>query len=160
MISVSNTVAVNPPGEAVTLTRADVWHGLQLKAENALPFVPAMTRCDVVERTDDTIIRTIEFRGQELGERITFTPGSQVRFERTHGPVLGTILNELHEDEHGELLLTFSFELELAGVEAGSQEEQDYEETMTGDYLKAAESTLAAVRRMVAEGHPAAHAAG
>jgi hypothetical protein len=156
MISVSNTVPVNPPGEAITLSRGDVWHGLHLKAENALPFVPAMTRCEVIERTGDTIVRTIEFRGQELGERITFTPGSQVRFERTHGPVLGTIVNNLHEDEDGELLLTFSFDLELVGVEAGSQEEQDYEATMKGDYLKAANATLAAVRRMVAEGLPAA----
>ena len=156
MISVSNTVPVNPPGGAITLSREDVWHGLQLKAENALPFVPAMTRCEVIERTGDTIVRTIEFRGQELGERITFTPGSQVRFERTHGPVLGTIVNNLHEDEDGELLLTFSFDLELVGVEAGSQEEQDYEATMKGDYLKAANATLAAVRRMVAEGLPAA----
>ena len=156
MISVSNTVPVNPPGEAITLSREDVWHGLELKAENALPFVPAMTRCEVIERTGDTIVRTIEFRGQELGERITFTPGSQVRFERTHGPVLGTIVNSLHEDEDGELLLTFSFDLELVGVEAGSQEEQDYEATMKGDYLKAANATLAAVRRMVAEGLPAA----
>lgn len=159
MISVSNTVAVNPPGEEVQLSREDVWHGLLLKAENALPFVPAMTRCEVIERTDEMILRTIEFRGQELGERITFTPGREVRFERTHGPVLGTIRNELGEDEHGNLLLTFSFDLELAGVEAGSDAERDYEETMKGDYLKAAAATLAAVRRMVAERHPAAQSA-
>lgn len=156
MISVSSTVAVNPPGEAVTLSREEVWHGLELKAENALPFVPAMSRCEVVERTHDTIIRTIEFRGQELGERITFTPERQVRFERTSGPVMGTILNELHEDEDGQLLLTFSFELELVGVEAGGAEELAYEATMKDDYLKAAMSTLAAVRRMVAEGREAA----
>jgi Domain of unknown function (DUF1857) len=155
VISVSNTVVVNPPGEAVELTREDVWQGLLLKAENALPFVPAMTRCEVIERTDEMILRTIEFRGQELGERITFDPGREVRFERTHGPVLGTIRNELHADEHGELCLTFSFDLELAGVEAGSDEEQEYEATMKGDYLKAATATLAAVRRMAAQRHQA-----
>ena len=159
MISVSNSVAVNPPGEATELTRDDVWQGLLLKAENALPFVPAMTRCEVIERTDDTIVRTIEFRGQEFGERITFTPQRQVRFERTHGPVLGTIRNDLDEDEHGGLRLRFSFDLELAGVEPGSKEEQDYEATMKDDYLKAAAATLAAVRRMVLERDPAAQPA-
>lgn len=158
MISVSSTVQVNPPGEEVELSRDDVWRGLLLKAENALPFVPAMTRCEVVERTEDTIIRTIEFRGHEFGERVTFTPKKQVRFERTYGPVLGTILNDLDEDEHGDLWLTFSFDLELAGVAPGSREEQDYEATMKDDYLKAAAATLAAVRRMVAEKHPAAEA--
>jgi len=160
MISVSNTVLVNPPGEAVELTREDVWQGLLLKAENALPFVPAMTRCEVIERTDDTILRTIEFRGQELGERITFSPGREVRFERTHGAVLGTIRNELGEDEQGRLTLTFSFDLELDGVAPGSEAEREYEETMKGDYLKAAAATLAAVRRMVAERHPAMASAG
>src|SRR5713226_9218504 len=122
MISVSNTVEVNPPGAEVELSRDDVWRGLLLKAENALPFVPAMTRCEVVERTEDTIVRTIEFRGQEFGERVTFTPQRQVRFERSYGPVLGTICNDLDEDAQGNLSLRFSFDLELAGVEPGSKE--------------------------------------
>lgn len=159
MISVSSSVLVNPPGEPVQLTRDDMWEGLVMKAENALPFVPAMTKCEVIERTDDTILRTIEFRGQELGERITFTPGSQVRFERTSGPVMGTIQNDLDEDEDGNLRLTFSFDLEIVGVEAGSEQEREYEATMTGDYLKAAAATLAAVRRMVAERSAAAQGA-
>jgi hypothetical protein len=153
MISVSSSVPVNPPGEEVRLTLDDVWRGLELKAENALPFVPAMTRCDVVERTGDTLVRTIEFRGQEFGERVTFTPKTQVRFDRTYGPVLGTIRNDLEERDDGELWLTFSFDLELAGVEAGSEAEQEYEATMKDDYLKAAAATLAAVRRTVAEQH-------
>jgi hypothetical protein len=160
MISVSSTVPVNPPGETVQLTREDVWEGLVLKAENALPFVPAMTRCEVIERTDDSILRTIEFRGQEFGERVTFVPQRQVRFERTYGPVLGTISNDLHEDEDDNLLLTFSFDLVLEGVAPGSEAEQDYEATMKGDYLKAAGATLAAVRQMVAQRDPAAQPTG
>jgi ketosteroid isomerase-like protein len=160
MISVSNTVEVNPPGEPVQLRREDVWRGLLLKADNALPFVPAMTRCEVIERTGDTLLRTIEFRGQEFAERVTFTPERQVRFERTHGSILGTISNDLEEDDDGKLLLTFSFDLILEGVEPGSAAEQEYEATMKGDYLKAAAATLAAVRRMVIEEHEAAQVAG
>ncbi|HZO36037.1 MAG TPA: SRPBCC family protein [Solirubrobacteraceae bacterium] len=151
MISVSTTILVNPPGEPVRLTREDVWHGLKLKAANALPYVPAMTKCEVVEQTDDVIIREIEFRGQEFGERITFVPQQQVRFERISGPVMGTILNDILEDDDGELELRFSFDLVLEGVEPGSQEERDYEGTMTVDYLAAVTSTVAAMRRMAAE---------
>jgi hypothetical protein len=68
---------------------------------------------------------------------------------------MGTILNEILEDEDGELELRFSFDLELEGAEPGSQEEKDYEETMKGDYAKAVESTLAAIRRWVREGEQA-----
>lgn len=155
MISVSYTIPVNPEGTDVTLQRADVWKGLEAKAHNALPYVPSMTYCEVQDEGENWIQREIEFRGQRLGERITLEPQDTVRFERTSGEVMGTILNEILEDESGELSLRFSFDLELEGVEAGSAEEKDYEETMKGDYEKAVESTLAAIRRWVREGEAA-----
>ena len=152
MISVSYKVPVNPEDSDVELSRADVWKGLEAKARNALPYVPSMTKCEVESEGENWIQREIEFRGQRLGERITLEPQETVRFERTSGEVMGTILNEILESEDGELELRFSFDLELEGVEAGSQEETDYEETMKGDYEKAVESTLAAIRRWVREG--------
>ena len=155
MISVSYSVPVNPEGTEVRLGRADVWKGLEKKAHNALPYVPSMTYCEVTDSGDNWLQREIEFRGQRLGERITFEPQETVRFERTSGEVLGTILNEILEDSGGELSLRFSFDLELAGVEPGSAEETEYDETMKGDYEKAVEATLAAIRRWVAEGQPA-----
>ncbi len=155
MISVSYKIPVNPEGTDVTLTRADVWKGLEAKAHNALPFVPAMTFCEVEDEGENWIQREIEFRGQRLGERITLEPQDTVRFERTSGEVMGTILNEILEDEAGELELRFSFDLELEGVAAGSKEETDYKETMKGDYEKAVEATLAAIRRWVRDGDAA-----
>ena len=159
-IAVSNTVAVNPPGEPLVLTREDVWRGLVLKAENALPFVMAPTKCTVLARSENAIVRTIELGGHELGERVTFEPQRQVRFERTSGPVLGTILNEIREDLDGNLELTFSFDLDTDGYAPGSADQRDYEATMTDDYLHGATATLAAVRRMITEDHPAARIVG
>ena len=43
----------------------------------------------------------------------------------------------------------------VSGVEGGSAEEKAYAESMIGDYLKAVEATLNAMRRL-AEGVPAA----
>ena len=155
MISVSKTSPVNPEDADVTLTRSDVWRGLEAKANNALPFVPSMTRCEVTERDERTIVREIEFRGEPFGERITLEPEERVTFERTWGTVLGTIRNEIVETEPGGLGLRFTFDLEVKGVEPGSQAERDYEETMRGDYLKAVDATLTAIRRWVREGEPA-----
>jgi hypothetical protein len=159
VISVSKTVPVNPPEADVALTREDVWRGLEAKANNALPFVPSMTLCEVRERGENLIVREIEFRGERFGERVTLEPQERVRFERTHGSVLGTILNEILEGDDGALELRFSFDLELVGVEPGSQEERDYEATMKGDYLKAVDATLNAIRRWVREGEPASQGA-
>jgi Domain of unknown function (DUF1857) len=154
MIFVSHALPVNVPGEP-RLDRANVWDGLVLKAENALPFVPAMTYCEVTQRHGDTVFdRDIDFRGQRFTERITLEAPHRVTFTRIAGPVLGTIANEIEGAGDG-LELRFSFALVVAGVEGGSAEEKAYAESMTGDYLKAVEATLNAMRRL-AEGVPAA----
>lgn len=147
MIQVSKRIPVNEPGQPV-LTRSDVWKGLVMKADNALPFVPAMTHCKVLNRESDRVfVREIEFRGERCRERITLTPEERVEFVRLDGSVLGTILNLIEEDENG-LGLRFSFKLSLAGVKDGSPEEIEYGKVVEKDYLKAVDATLAAIRKM------------
>jgi len=150
MIFVSHALPVNVPDEP-HLTPANVWDGLVLKANNALPFVPAMTYCEVTERHSDTVFdRDIDFRGQRFTERITLEEPHRVTFTRIAGPVLGTIANEV-EGSDADLALRFSFALVIHGVEGGSAEEQAYADSMTGDYLKAVAATLNAMRRLASD---------
>jgi len=152
MIYVSHQLPVNAPGEP-PLDRAAVWNGLVLKANNALPFVPSMTFCEVVARYGDTAFdRDIDFRGQRFTERITLEAPHRVVFTRIAGPVLGTIANEI-EGEDDDLRLRFSFALVVSGVEGGSSGEQEYADSMTGDYLKAVAATLTAMRRLAEQKH-------
>ena len=150
MIFVTHDLPVNVPGEP-HLDRAAVWDGLVRKANNALPFVPSMTFCEVTARHGDTVFdRDIDFRGQRFTERITLEAPHRVVFTRIAGPVLGTIANEI-EGSGDDLRLRFSFALVVVGVEGGSPAEQDYAESMTGDYLKAVAATLGAMRRIAAD---------
>jgi len=152
MIKVSRRIAVNEPGQP-ELTRRDVWQGLVMKADNALPFVPAMTYCQVLNReTDKVFVREIEFRGERCRERITLMPQDRVRFERLDGSVLGTILNDIEEDADG-LGLRFSFELKLEGVPDGSPAEIEYGQVVEKDYLRAVDATLAAIRKLKSSRH-------
>ena len=149
MIYVTHAVPVNEDGQP-HLTRDDVWEGLVLKANDALPFVPAMTRCVVTARHgDDVFDREVEFRGQSFTERITLEAPHRVVFTRIAGGVLGTIELEAREGGAGTaggLFLRFSYALAVTGVEPGSAAETAYAEGMSADYLKAVEATLAAVR--------------
>jgi hypothetical protein len=152
VIFVTHQLPVNVPG-GPHLDRAAVWDGLVLKANNALPFVPSMTFCEVTHRYGDTVFdRDIDFRGDRFTERITLEEPHRVVFTRIAGPVLGTIANEIEDSEQG-LQLRFSFALVVAGVEGGSDAEQAYADSMTGDYLKAVAATLNAMRRL-AEASP------
>jgi hypothetical protein len=150
VIFVTHQLPVNVPGEP-HLGRAAVWDGLVLKANNALPFVPSMTFCEVTQRYGDTVFdRDIDFRGDRFTERITLEAPHRVVFTRIAGPVLGTIANEI-EGTDDDLQLRFSFALVVAGVEGGSDAEQEYADSMTGDYLKAVAATLNAMRRLADE---------
>ncbi len=149
MIYVSHVRPVNVAGEP-HLTRAAVWDGLVLKANNALPFVPSMTFCNVVARHGDTVFdREIDFRGQRFTERITLQEPNRVVFTRIAGLVLGTIANEV-EGPDDDLALRFSFALLVEDAEGGSAAERQYADSMTSDYLKAVEATLTAMRRIAA----------
>ena len=153
MYTMAASIDVNPAARSVELTRDLVWRGLVMKAENALPFVPAMQECTVVGRFENGLVRTIALRGERLTERITFTPQVQVLFERTdeNGTPAGWIANILSEGERG-LLLTFMVNIVLSGVTPGSDEEQQRGETVKASYVEAIETTLRTMRSLAAKG--------
>lgn len=148
MVRASRTIKVNADPKEPPLTRSLVWRGLVMKAENPLPFVPVISSCKVLERRTDGLTREIVDKGDTIAEVVTFEPEHVVKFERTSGRVLGTILNEIIEDEHGDLALKFTFTLTVEGMEAGSAEEQEFAEQMEQGYLMAVAATLKAMRNL------------
>jgi hypothetical protein len=148
MYAVSATREVNPQGATPVLTAEQVWRGLVMKAENAVPFVDAMAHCRVLERYPDGFLREIVLRGVRMTERITFTPPVEVYFERVEAQGYdGWVSNLLSESDRG-LLLTFTFAVGFPGVAANSPEEKRRGDEVKASYLSAVDSTLAAVRRM------------
>jgi len=150
MYKLSRTIPVNEPGKPF-LSRHDVWTGLQMKANNALPFVPIMQKCEVVQHGSGWLTRDIVVNNVPLREKVTFEPERRVIFERIAGSEPGRIENTIGEDEHGGLTLTFSFELRKEGLPEGSEAETNHFAPMEGAYLGAVASTLGAVRRTVEE---------
>ena len=150
MYKLSRTILVNEPSKTA-LSRHDVWAGLLMKANNALPYVPIMSKCEVIERGEGWLIRDILLKDVPLREKVSFEPESRVIFDRIGGDELGRIENVIGEDEKGNLTLTFSFGLTKKGIPEGSDAEQKHFAQMEGAYFGAVASTLAAVRRTVDE---------
>jgi Acetylaranotin biosynthesis cluster protein L len=151
MVHASRTIKVNNDSTELPLTRSLVWRGLVMKAENPLPFVPVITSCKVVERRKDGLVREIVDKGDTITEVVTFQPERMVKFERMSGRVLGTILNEIVEDDNGDLALRFTFTLAIDGVADGSAEENDFAASMEEGYLMAVRATLKAMRKLASE---------
>jgi hypothetical protein len=148
MVNASRTIKVNDDPRQPPLPRSLVWRGLVMKAENPLPFVPVISSCEVLERRSDSIVREIVDKGDTITEVVTFYPERMVKFERTSGRVLGTILNEIIEDSDGDLALKFTFTLSIDGIAAGSAEEKDFASQMEDGYLIAVRATLKAMRQL------------
>lgn len=152
MYQLSRTGQVNDDVTQPLLKREDVWSGLLLKANNALPYVPQMQRCIVIERGDGWLVRDILVNNVEHREKVVFEPGRRVIFDRIGGPEPGRIENILDEDAAGNLTLTFSFALSKSGLAEGSAAEAAHFAPMEAAYFGAVAATLAAVRKTVKEG--------
>lgn len=150
MFTLSHTIEVNT--EAPKLTRAQIWKGLLLKAENPVPYLEAMSACTVIERGDNWLLRDFTLRGEDMQERVTFEPEERVTFVRTKSSAMGTILNEILELDDGELGLRFTFSLDVEGLDNGSDEEAAFAERMSQSYFRGVGSTLAEIRRQVRDG--------
>jgi hypothetical protein len=148
MYVLSHTVQVNPPGVEPVLNQLQLWRGLEMKAENALPFVPGMTQCDMIERSGNIIIRDVTFAGNSHRERITLHKPVQVHFERVGEA--GFIENTISNSALG-LLLSFTFALTFPGTAEDSAEEQAAGDTMKHAYINAVGATLERVRKMVSD---------
>jgi hypothetical protein len=155
MIYSTATVPVNPEGET-RLSREQVWKGLELKARDARLFLPAglCTRCDVTEESATHFVRDATIAGSDLREIIVLEPQRKVTFFQATGPREGAIINELFEDEAGELQLKFYCYLGLRDTQPGGPEEQAEQAQFESDkgYKAALLSTLKRTREMLAEG--------
>lgn len=155
MIYSTATVPVNPKG-ATPLTREQVWKGLELKARDARQFLPPglCTRCDVVEAGATHFVREATIAGNDLREIIALEPLAKVTFLQITGPREGAIVNELFEDDVGELQLRFYCYIGLRGKAANGPEERAEQaqfDSETG-YRAALLSTLKRTRELLALG--------
>ena len=155
MIYSTATVPVNPAG-AVPLTRAQAWAGLFLKAQDARLFLPAglCTRCDVTEESATHFVREATIAGTDLREIIVLESERKVTFFQAAGPREGAIVNELFEDEAGELQLRFYCFIGLRDKVPNGIEEQAEQAQFDSDkgYKAALLSTLARTRELLAQG--------
>ncbi len=155
MIYSTATVSVNPTGET-PLTREEVWRGLERKARDARLFLPPAlcTSCDVIEESETHFVRQATIASQDLREIIVLEPGTKVTFFQATGPREGAIVNELFEDDAGELQLKFYCYLGLRGKQPGGPEEQAEQVQFDSDkgYRAALLSTLQRTRELLAEG--------
>lgn len=155
MIYSTATVPVNPEGE-ITLTREQVWKGLEMKARDARLFLPPglCTKCDVTDESATHFTRDATIAGAAIREIIVLEPQRKVTFFQATGPREGAIINELFEDEAGALQLRFYCYLGRRDKAPNGPEELAEQKQFDSDkgYKAALHSTLKRTREILADG--------
>ena len=152
MIRVSRELPINEPGEPVVLNRHQVWQGLEMKGRDAVPFVPSITECRVLEEWDGGYLREIVHVGERLREALTLIPERVIHFRRISDRTPGDIFNELYTNDEGELMMAFTIALDLPEVEPGTIEAKALADSLEDSYLRSIKATLAHLRSLAKDG--------
>lgn len=135
-LTLEHLVRINDRSDAriAPISRAQLWRGLELRAEFPRTFVPTLDACEVIREFDGSLSRELRFGAHVVHDRVLFEPGRAVHFEVVDEGV-GRFLHSMRIEEPapGELFLRFSYEAlsaeHHASCEAAEALRQAYRQT-------------------------------
>ena len=103
------------------------------RVEDSVPFLPGLESCTIIERTEEWLLRELDFGPAVIQDRVTLVEQQWVRFEILPSPAHagGSLTIAIEEPEPECLFLRFTYQTTLA--ENGNPEERAY-----GEYVKSA----------------------
>ena len=149
-----HVVIVNEPDNPMVedMTREELWFGLLCRVEDPRPFLPGLEGCSVLDRSEDELVRELDFGELKIRDRVTLVPMESVTFEaqKTAEHAGGTLTIRIEEPVPEQLVLRFMYATTL-------EEERDGGPDMIAQFVRSAyhESdidTVRVIRGIVASG--------
>lgn len=146
-------VEINDPLNPLidTLTRAQVWRGLVLRAEQPGLFMPHLDRCELSERKTESVTRVLYYGKVSIRDTVVYYPGKRVEYWVPQQPDIAAskLTMSIEEPSEGHLLVRFEYE-DSAGVTADV--DAFYNEFRQSAYKEADIDTISLIRQLAAEG--------
>lgn len=147
-------IQINDPGNPliVSMSREALWDGLMHRVENAVPFLPGLESCTILERNAEFLLRALDFGPAVIHDRVTYEIGVWVRFEIVPSPTHagGSLLITIEEPSPEHLFLRFAYRTTLA--ESGNAEERAYAEYVKSAYHHSDVECVRIIRTLAAGG--------
>lgn len=147
-------VEINDPHNPLVerLSRAQLWRGLVLRAENPEAFVPALDRCTILEKTELSLSRELHYGDIVVRDSVTFLPPHQVVYQVPAQKDIpaSTLTMTIEEPEAGVFFMRFAYD-------DGASAQQDeanalFDEFRRSAYKEADIDTIRTIRLMAEEG--------
>jgi hypothetical protein len=130
--------------------RAQLWRGLQIRAEFPRTFLPWLDACHVTRQSDGSLRRELHFGSRVIHDRVLFEIGHAVHVEVIDGASAGRFLHSMRIEEPapGELFLRFTYE----ALSAEHHADCDEAETLREAYRRTDLDTVFRLRQLAATG--------
>lgn len=130
-----------------TLTRAQLWEGLVLRAEQPQLFVIGLDSCTILSRTDSTLERELHYGHATVRDRVTLTPQDSVRYDilATEAHVGGSLTMSIEQPDDLQLFLRFEYRTTLPV--ADTEDARQTQEIVKSAYREADIDTVRLIRQ-------------
>ena len=150
----NHLVAINDPLNPLieTLSRAQVWRGLVLRAEAPKLFVPHLDQCDLQVRADATLARALRYGELVIVDEVTFLPQQQVHYRvPAQKDIPASSLSMTIEEPQAGLLFV-RFEYDDGNEDESGSMDAFYNEFRRSAYEEADIDTIRIIRQMAEQG--------
>lgn len=134
------------------LSRDQLWRGLVLRAERPTLFVMALDACEITNRSELGISRTLKFGKLIVRDEVRFLPQQQVKYhvpQQNEIPASDLTMT-IEEPEAGALFVRFEYD---DHKEAGDDAEAEFYNNFRRDAYKESDiDTVRKIRELAMEG--------
>lgn len=140
------------------LSRAQLWRGLVLRAEQPKAFVPYLDRCDITERSAHSLSRELQYGDLIVRDKVTFLEQQQLVY---HVPPqkdipASSLTVTIEEPEPDVLFVRFEYDSGNSGDRSDNDEADTatafYDEFRRSAYVESDIDTIRIIREMAENG--------
>jgi hypothetical protein len=134
------------------LSRSQLWRGLVLRAERPTLFVLALDACDVTERSENGISRTLQFGKLVIRDEVRFLPHQQVLYHvpQQNDIPASDLTMTIEEPTAGALFVRFEYDDHQESID---DPEADFYNNFRRDAYKESDiDTIRKIRELAMEG--------
>lgn len=150
----AHLVEINDPLNPLIdpLSREQLWRGLVLRAETPTAFVPYLDRCTILEKSELSVSRELQYGELVVRDRVTFLPQEQVVY---HVPPQKDIPESrltmtIEEPEPNIFFVRFEYDDGAGEVEDTAQ--AFYNDFRRSAYTESDIDTIRTIREMAEDG--------
>ena len=136
----------------VPLSRAQVWRGLVLRAERPTLFVLALDACEITERSENGMSRTLKFGKLIVHDQVHFVPQQRVQYHVPHQNEIpaSDLTMTIEEPAAGALFVRFEYDDHQDTID--DAEAEFYNNFRRDAYKESDIDTIRKIRELAMEG--------